>query len=81
MGAVSMPILEIITWDDAWCEDEKTNIDEIECKPTRVQTAGWVIKENESGVLLAPEIYLEHPNYTRYPTFIPKGMIVSRMTL
>lgn len=73
--------LEVIEWMDAWCEDTEQDLSKIKCQPTPVFTVGWVVKENESGVLLAPELFPEEPGTTRYPSFIPAGMIVSRMKL
>lgn len=73
--------LEIIEWNDAWAKQGDQIIEDLPCKPQITRTVGYVVKENRYGVVIAPELWPDEPNYCSYPSFIPKKMIISRTKL
>ena len=71
-----MTIVEVV-WDDAWCLEGKHSLSGVECKPKRTKTVGYLLKEQLEGVVVAPEFWPDDVDDVNYPTFIPRGMIVS----
>lgn len=72
----------VVLWDDAWIDatEPKTIADvDQEHKPLVVKTFGWLLKEDETGVSLASERYLDNAEHDvfRAKTFIPRQMIKS----
>lgn len=80
MPANKKPRLEIVVWDDAHANTasiERKSAAEL--KPIRTYSAGFVVAENQHGVVLASDLYHDHPDEAYGPMFIPHGMIVKRM--
>lgn len=72
----------VVLWNDAWIDatEPVTLVDvETKHKPLLVKTFGWLLKEDEVGVTLASERYLDNTEHDvfRAATFIPKAMIQS----
>lgn len=67
--------LVMVTWHDAHggldCDLARDH------KPVTMKTVGWLLKRDESGVMVAAEHYVEDGavRYRDY-TFIPAGMVV-----
>ena len=73
--------IEVVIWGDAWqrAGEEKLNPDA--AKPLITHSVGFVLVENEEGVLLATDEWPSHPNHFYNLNFIPKGMIIARYAL
>lgn len=72
----------MVLWHDAWMDGTEPITDaEVEAKhkPLLVKTFGWLLKENEVGVMLASERYLDNSEHDVYraATFIPHAMVQS----
>lgn len=72
----------VVLWNDAWIDGTEpvTQADvEMKHKPLLVKTFGWLLKEDEVGVTLASERYLDNSEHDVYraATFIPRQMIQS----
>lgn len=70
-----------VTWDDAW-GDAHENISPADVSekhaPTRMQTSGWLLKDDDRGVSLFAERCLDQGDGGyRGRTFIPRAMIIS----
>ena len=70
-----------VVWLDAWksSTDDVTlkTIDETH-KPARMETRGWLLKQDDSGVQIANERCLDEEDQSyRGRTYIPAGMLVS----
>lgn len=69
-----------VLWNDAWMDatEPKTVADiTAEHKPLVVESFGWLIIDDEMGVSLASERYLDNNEHDvfRAKTFIPRAMI------
>ena len=76
---ISGPPFCIVLWDDAW----GAKVDEVSLelaheahRPTPMETAGWLIHEDEKGVSVCNERYSELKKDYRGRTFIPASMII-----
>ena len=69
----------ILEWDDAQGGATKAfTRDQPPHEAIIMTTLGWLIKENEIGVTIATEVYLEDGiEYFRGHTFVPHGMVRS----
>lgn len=72
----------IVLWNDAWMDaTEPVTLVDVESKhrPLLVKTFGWLLKDDEVGVTLASERYLDNSEHDvfRAATFIPRAMIQS----
>lgn len=72
----------VVLWNDAWIDaTEPVTLVDVEAKhkPLLVKTFGWLLKENEVGITLASERYMDSSEHDvfRAATFIPKAMIQS----
>lgn len=72
----------VCLWDDAWIDaNEPMNMIDVETKhkPLRIKTTGWLLKDDDMGISLAAERYLDATQHDvfRTFTFIPRAMIVS----
>lgn len=72
----------VVLWLDAWIDaTEPVTLVDVEAKhkPLLVKTFGWLLKENEVGITLASERYMDSSEHDvfRAATFIPKAMIQS----
>jgi hypothetical protein len=75
------PTLAVVVWDDAWCAGiELLTVKEVEEKhhPSVMQTLGWLLKDDPSGVWIANERCMDKGDDTyRGHTFIPRSLIKS----
>lgn len=72
--------LELVTWRDAGGEEDGwKDPKDIDDENPIIQSVGWVVKETEKNVTLAMDLADDGDTHTRGR--IPKGMIVSRITL
>lgn len=75
------PVLVTVKWDDAWGDaHESVSPSDVgeKHKPTLMETVGWLLKDDDSGVSLFNERCLDQGDGSyRGRTFIPKAMIVS----
>jgi hypothetical protein len=68
-----------VTWHDAWGgATEEATVETVaeRHKPVPMETAGWVLLDNDLGITLFHERGLDDGTY-RGRTFIPRGMVVS----
>lgn len=80
MAGTKKPRLEILVWDDAHASTSTTDFKAAALlKPVRTYSVGFVVAENQHGVVLASDLYHDHPGEAYGPMFIPLGMIVKRM--
>lgn len=81
MIAKNEPPFVIVKWLDAWGEEtgEATLANAHEAhKAVPMETAGWLLKQDDAGVSIFCERCTEKSEYTyRGRTFIPRGMIKS----
>jgi hypothetical protein len=74
--------MSVVIWNDAHSTDGQSTFDEAMKlhHPYIIQTAGYVIRSDETGVLIAGE-WLPPANDDaeafRSITFVPKGMVIS----
>ena len=80
-GGVSKVTLEIIQWEDAWQQSGSQKIRQKKARPVVTETVGWVVEENESGVLVTSERWPEYPDRAYGLGFIPHSMILSRCVI
>lgn len=76
MASSTKAELVMVTWHDAWSEsDSPVAIEDagLNHAPTAVQTLGWLLYQDPTGIQLANERY---DSSYRGRTFIPAGMIV-----
>ena len=65
-----------VTWLDAHCSTDDTTIDAAKKqKPIKTFTVGYLVAENDEGVILATDRYAEDPKTVRMTNFVPWGMI------
>jgi hypothetical protein len=75
---VAAPIFPLVTvkWNDAHtAEATQYAPSDVPHAPLVIETVGWLLREDASGVSLANE-RLDNTQYRGY-TFVPAGMIVS----
>lgn len=75
------PTLVLVVWSDAWAESgDSTSVTEAHEKhrPMTMQTVGWVLREDESGISIFNERCLDQGEEVyRSRTFIPRAMVKS----
>jgi len=74
-----MASLVLVTWDDAWTDtDGFATLHGVQQthQPMAIQTIGWLLQDDTTGISLANEQSAEdgHPTY-RGRTFIPRAMV------
>jgi hypothetical protein len=70
--------LGIVTWNDAAGSATKVYEEKRDHQPTVMHTGGWIIKNDEAGISIACEWYLEEDQLEwRGHTFIPRAMVIS----
>lgn len=78
MNTASTPAFVIVKWEDAWA-DAVTAVTLKDVGETHksecIETAGWLLKDDATGISLANEVCADKSYRGR--TFIPKAMIVS----
>lgn len=72
----------IVLWNDAWMDaTEPITLADVEVrhKPLLVKSFGWLLKDDDVGVTIASERYLDNVEHDifRAASFIPKAMIQS----
>lgn len=69
--------LVIVEWLDAWTNELGVTVEDVGAshRPVKVQTIGWLLKDDEVGVSLANE-HFDDGSY-RGRTFILRSMIAS----
>lgn len=72
----------VVLWNDAWIDaTEPITLQDarLKHKPLTVKSFGWLLIEDEVGVTLASERYLDNSEHDIYraATFIPRAMIKS----
>jgi len=67
----------VVTWADAWGEDEDVELKYIDHAPMITRTIGWLLLNDEVGCTIAMDSYIdeEHQNSYRNTAFIPALMI------
>lgn len=79
MAKVAEPRFVTVEWDDAWADGvDDTTVDKVHDKhhPIVLETRGWLLADDETGVSLFSERVKDQSSY-RGRTFIPRGMVVS----
>ena len=76
MSPSHLPIV-IVTWDDAHGSATKDVTErELPHAPTRMQSIGWLLRDDETGVSIGTEVFYEDGvAYFRGHTFVPRGMV------
>jgi hypothetical protein len=73
--------LAICVWDDAHgTVNQDIDPDNIpDHKPIVMTTLGWLLRDDEKGVFLAMERFMDDDGRTKYrgTTFVPRGMVKS----
>lgn len=74
----------VVVWDDAHCNLDSASDDDLaKTEPCRTRSVGWLVAENQHGVVIAMDRWDFKPftkdsgNYA----FIPHGMIVETKEL
>ena len=71
-----MKTVEVI-WDDAHVSTGETTVKKAEkIKPIRTSTVGYLVAENNEGIVMASDTYPRDKKTGRVINFIPWGMIV-----
>lgn len=78
---MATPPFALVTWDDAWADGgDAATVKDVGDKhrPTVMETAGWLLRDDEGGISLFNERYIDEGEETfRSRTFIPRAMIRS----
>lgn len=72
--------LSVVEWDDAWVGDDQqvtAHSAAITHKPLRIRTVGTILVDDETGISIANESYVDDQGTYRGRTFIPRAMIRS----
>ncbi len=65
-----------VTWLDAHVTTSDMSVKKAQRqKPVRTITVGYLVAENEHGVILAADIYPDDPKNVKIVNFIPWGVI------
>ena len=79
MPDTKKPRLEIVVWNDAHASTSTTDVKAAALlKPILTYSVGFVVAENQHGVVLASDLYHDHPGEAYGPMFIPHGIIINR---
>lgn len=78
-----MPRIEILTWRDAYNkEGEWRSVKSLtKLKPAIIVTVGFVVHEDDDGVVTCSDIDTEDYKDVHGVSYVPKCMIVSRQVL
>lgn len=77
-----MARLMLLTWNDASGSATKVYDEARDHQPTVMQTVGWLMKSDASGVSICCEQYTEEGvTQWRGHTFVPRGMVISETTI
>jgi len=65
-----------VHWDDAWATTDETTVKKArKLKPVRTFTIGYLMAENEHGVIVAADTYKKHKKDGKVHNLIPWGCI------
>ena len=71
-----MKTVEVI-WDDAHVSTGETTVKKAQkVKPIRTSTVGYLVADNDDGLVIATDTYPKDKKTARIINFIPHGMIV-----
>ena len=73
------PVWHVVIWDDAQRLAGEIEPAEVQHRPYRWTTGGWLIRTDESGTSLAAEV--GEDGKVRGADFIPRTMIVEEWTV
>lgn len=73
--------IEVVVWGDAWQKPGDKKLSADIAKPLITHSVGFMVLENEEGVLLATDEWPSYPDRFYNLNFIPKGMILARYAL
>jgi len=75
--------LVLIEWEDHWGDGKWVSPDKMEMKPELCLTVGWLVKEDEKGVMLASCIDPKDPETGAMGStqYVVKSCIVSQKVL
>lgn len=66
-----------VIWDDAHVTLDSTTLKKArKIKPMRTRSVGYLMAENEHGLVMASDVYEETPKDGAVVNFIPWGMVV-----
>jgi hypothetical protein len=66
----------IVSWDDAWIDTEDFTIKKAKkMKGVLRHTVGWLVDENEEGIVLCTDYYEKKSDGFNTPMFIPWGWV------
>lgn len=69
-------VVEVV-WGDAWIDTKDISVKRAEkLKPVKRRTVGYLIAENEDGIVLSTDSYDDEPDTVNGPMFIPHGMVI-----
>ncbi len=72
------PRLVLVTWNDAQAGGAEDYDKARHHKPSVMQTLGWLMDQDDTGISIACERYHENgKDYFRGSTFVPSGMVIS----
>ena len=70
-----MKIVEVC-WGDAWVDTDDVTVKKIaKAKPIYRRTVGYLVADNEHGLVLVTDRYDKDKKEVNTPMFIPHGMI------
>ena len=66
-----------VTWDDAFVSTGDYSVKKCQTlKPIRTKTIGYVVAENDLGIVMAADMYPKDTKHVKIINLIPWGMIV-----
>ncbi len=68
-----------VTWDDAWIDTDDFKLeDALEAKPVRRHTVGYLVCNNQTGIVMCTDMYEEpEDDYEGSALMcIPQGMVI-----
>lgn len=72
-----MKVVEVV-WDDAWVDTSEITVKKAKTiKPIRTISVGFLVAENEHGIVMATDTYKGDKKNARVYNHIPWGMVVS----
>jgi hypothetical protein len=69
-------VVEVL-WGDAWVDtDDITVAKAVKSKPVYRRTVGFLVADNEDGLVLVTDCFEDNEKEVNTPMFIPHGMVV-----
>lgn len=70
-----MQVVEVL-WGDAHVSTNDISLKRAsEVKPVMTVTVGFLVSENDDGLIIAMDRWPKHPKHVKVHTFIPWGMV------